>query len=156
MPMKSGWAQFLALVLVAASAAAGDVVSDLRGCATESNDSKRLACYDKLAAENANQAEAAPRVSAAEAERKFGEVSSRLPDQPRPLTQITSTVVTVDARPNDRWAVTLENAQVWEQNESTTRVTLHPGDVVTIKRGAMSAHLLIGPSKVATYVRRIR
>jgi hypothetical protein len=155
--MKSGWAQLLALIFVSASAAAGDIVGGLHGCATESNDSKRLACYDKLAAENATQAEAAPAVSAVEAERKFGDVPSRLqPDQPRPLTQITSEVVKVEPRQNDRWAVTLENAQVWEQNESTTHVTLHPGDVVTIKKGAMGAHLLIGPSKVATYVRRIR
>ncbi len=155
--MKSEWARFLALILISGSAAAGDIASGLHGCATQTNDSKRLACYDKLAAENATRVESASVASTVEAEKTFGDVPSRLqPDKPRPLTQITSTIVTVDPRSNDRWAVTLENSQVWEQTDSTTHLSLHPGDVVTIKKGALSSHMLVGPSKVATYVRRIR
>lgn len=153
--MQRRWVNLLpSIVLLISSASASDVAAKLRACASESNDSQRLVCYDALAAESANHSEAAP--AKVDPERTFGNLRTPQADQPRPLTQITSTVVKVDARPNDRWAVTLENSQVWEQNESDTRVSLHPGDVVTIKKGTMSSHLLAGPSNVATYVRRVR
>jgi hypothetical protein len=155
--MKPVWVGCLVLICLSGSSAwgASDISVKLRTCAGEQNDAQRLECYDKLATESAKHVEAAP--APAVAEQKFAEPPrARQAGDPPALTQITSVVVKVDARPNDRWTVTLENAQVWEQNESTTRVSLHPGDVVTIKKGAMSSHLLTGPSKVATYVRRVR
>jgi hypothetical protein len=158
--MKPVWVGCLVLICLSGSSAwgASDISAKLRTCAGEQNDAQRLECYDKLATESAKHVEAAPNApTTADAEQKFAEPpKSRQAGQPPEITQITSVVVKVSARPNDRWAVTLENMQVWEQNESDTRVVLHAGDVVTIKKGTMGSHLLTGPSKGATYVRRVR
>ena len=57
----------------------------------------------------------------------------------------------------DRWAIYLENGQIWTQAESTTRQPFKPGDSIRIRQAAMNSYLATGPkSGGSVRVRRVR
>jgi hypothetical protein len=141
--------------------AANDLADQLRICAGHSGASERLACFDKVAAAGANGVvAAAPAIAPGAA--TSGQASVPAPQQPSKTVvaaepkAITSKVVSIESRAYGRWVATLENSQVWAQNETNSRVKLHPGDLVTIKKGAMGAYQLSGPATIPTYVTQVK
>ena len=160
--------------------AANDLVDQVRACTGHQNDNERLACFDKVAAESVSSVVVAapatvpaiapvvapvtaPVIAPAIAPVVANNTQATIP-APQPPTnsapepkEFTSKVVSVEPRAYGRWVVTLENSQVWAQNETESRVKLRPGDVVTIKKGAMGSYQLVGSSSSAsTYVKRVK
>ena len=148
----------LAFVLAGhgALATAQDMIANMRECATQQDDARRLACYDKQFRLGANPpsqpktaTEPAP-VDAATADQRFGmngQVERNNPGaQPPKLDKLTSRVAAVSHRPRGEAVFKLENGQVWEEAEGETPIELKVGDTVTINAGVMGAYWLFGSS----------
>jgi hypothetical protein len=99
----------------------------------------------------APQVSAPPAAPASPAE-KFGlsaeQIESRRPQvavEVKSIESIESRVVAVRGLPRDRFVLTLENGQVWEQTEPTPRQRFYAGDAITIRKAAMGSFLASGP-----------
>lgn len=172
------------LIICAAVLAApgvGRSQGSLEACATIDDDAQRLGCYDRLAGRAVQSSpslgpssqSAAPGVPAAAAVgggvaarpavvadpvADFGlsdlAIKQRAPDEW--VGSISGRVTTVSILGNDRYVITLENGQVWEQTERNPRAILSPGDSVTIKRAALGSFKLNGPRSVYWRVQRVK
>jgi hypothetical protein len=147
----------------------------LRACMAERDDARRLACFDREAAQlgersaataTAAASGAAPAAATPEpltAEQRFGfrgevareAIAEKKAAAPQ-LERLESTVTAVARRGSIDWIVTLENGQQWAQISTGTPYTIRVGDAVTINPGALGSFLLTGPSGRATRVRRAR
>lgn len=125
----------------------------LRACMAEPDDARRLACFDREAAQLGPQS----------AEQRFGfrgevareAIAEKKAAAPQ-LERLESTVTAVARRGSIDWIITLENGQQWAQISTGTPYTIRVGDAVTINPGALGSFLLTGPSGRATRVRRAR
>jgi hypothetical protein len=175
----------LALALAAAGAAADDLSGELRRCAAEPADARRLACYDRLAGtvprassspSSASGAAAATGtgvgatgvsagVSAASAAATSSAAGSPQPAAPPSLADfgvnngpleakklvnqpksMSGTVASVSTRAHGELVVTLDNGQVWVQNQAVEFFTLKTGDRVEISVGALGSYTMWVPS----------
>jgi len=157
---------------VAAPVHGASTEAGLGACTALDDDAARLACYDRLAgfvklgAPAASTAPAAPPMpapeAAAEAVTDFGlsdaAKRARAPEKWREATPDSVVLVVASVRTDQlgRFTATMEDGQVWVQNETKSSATLRPGEQVTIKRGALESYMLVTPRKVATRVRRVR
>jgi len=73
------------------------------------------------------------------------QIEERRPQAAPEIESIESRVVAVKALPRDRFLLTLENGQVWEQTEPTPRQRFYPGDTVEIRKAALGSFLASGP-----------
>jgi hypothetical protein len=162
----------LAALAVVASLAGPQAIGQglppsLRACMAEPDDARRLACFDREAAQLGPQSAAtAPATATPEpltAEQRFGfrgevarEVIAEKKAAVPQLERLESTVTAVARRGSIDWIVTLENGQQWAQISTGTPYTIRVGDAVTINPGALGSFLLTGPSGRATRVRRAR
>lgn len=147
---------WLAIVLWAGNAVAAEpaVPESLRACAAIPVDAERHACYDREmarlvpgaagagAAAAAASAKAAPPLTA---EQRFGlspgqEVAQAA--KAEPLQSLDAKVASVSEISNGRIVINLDNGQVWRQVDTDVRITLKPGDAVSIKRNAMGSYWL--------------
>jgi hypothetical protein len=151
----------------------------LRACMAEPDDARRLACFDREAAQLGPQSPATATAAASgaapatatptatpeplTAEQRFGfrgevareAIAEKKAAVPQ-LERLESTVTAVARRGSIDWIVTLENGQQWAQISTGTPYTIRVGDAVTINPGALGSFLLTGPSGRATRVRRAR
>ena len=139
----------------------------LRACMAEPDDARRLACFDREAAQLGPQSAATATAAATPepltAEQRFGfrgevareAIAEKKAAAPQ-LERLESTVTAVARRGSIDWIVTLENGQQWAQISTGTPYTIRVGDAVTINPGALGSFLLTGPSGRATRVRRAR
>ena len=139
----------------------------LRACMAERDDARRLACFDREAAQLGPQSAATATAAATPepltAEQRFGfrgevareAIAEKKAAVPQ-LERLESTVTAVARRGSIDWIVTLENGQQWAQISTGTPYTNRVGDAVTINPGALGSFLLTGPSGRATRVRRAR
>lgn len=138
----------------------------LRACEAESNDMRRLACYDRSVAPwvkaPAATAPAAPPAAgappAAAAASDFGTRNGPLDARryAREPKQVTAAVSGVEQRQSGLLVITLDNGQTWIQNQAAEYFPLKVGDTVEIRSAALGSYLLFAPSKRATRVTRIR
>ena len=151
-----------------------DVHNALAPCIGISSSADRLACYDKLAgrvsapkaapvaataapAAAATSVAAAPAPAAAPTAEDFGlskvqkAASSTSPPE---IKSVNAKVAGFGHSPNRRTQVTLDNGQVWE-NEDDPDSLLSIGDSVIIKRAALGSFILLTPTKHSHRVRRI-
>jgi len=77
-------------------------------------------------------------------------------DAPQKLDQIYATVVDIKTRHYGERIITLDNGQVWEEDEPSSSVRLEVGDSVRIKAGSLGSFKLFGSSKRSTKVQRVR
>jgi hypothetical protein len=75
--------------------------------------------------------------------------------QTKSLKNISAVVTNVATRPRGELVVTLDNGQVWQQNEAVDYFPLHVGDAVEISSGALGSYVLSAPSRRYTKVTRI-
>lgn len=165
-------------LLSSASVALGAVQG--HPCAAVAQDAERLACYDKAFGRSPQStADGKPTAVAAggavatatavptvdpvlKAQREFGlsATGKRALDEnkvaPPAPESLTATVTSVSRRPTGEQAFILDNGQIWLETESSTAVQTQPGDIVTVRKGALGSYLLVTPKKVATHVRRIK
>ena len=162
----------LAALAAAASLAGPQAIGQglppsLRACMAERDDARRLACFDREAAQLGPQSAATATAAATPepltAEQRFGfrgevareAIAEKKAAVPQ-LERLESTVTAVARRGSIDWIVTLENGQQWAQISTGTPYTIRVGDAVTINPGALGSFLLTGPSGRATRVRRAR
>jgi hypothetical protein len=132
----------------------------------QKDDALRLSCYDREVARLSREAGTVPAPPPAPAtidpEAGFGYRGGAVPEEQErrkaevaALPQLESTVVGIAKRPYGEMVVTLENQQVWVQ-KSPDSTRLKVGDHVTIKRGALGAFFLVGPTGRSTSVARLQ
>jgi len=143
------------------AAAAAEPESPLKACRAETDDVRRLACYDR---EVDRLGDALPPAQAPEltAEERFGrrgtlsrEEIDRERDEVR-QGELTALVTEVWTRSDGLMVMTLDNGQVWAQNRPDSFFRIKTGDKVKIEPAAMGSYLLSGPSKRSTRVTRTK
>jgi hypothetical protein len=146
--------------------AAAEVLPDaIRACKNETDDARRLQCYDREVAKfpltpeqtfglSQSQVQAAQRRSSGSESKSSGSESKKSEPESKPKF-LTAKVVALSERPHAGFIVTFDNGQVWMQYEEEL-TPIHAGDLVTIKPGLLGSFWLIGPSGWATKVHRIK
>ncbi|MEP7242547.1 MAG: hypothetical protein ABI885_02565 [Gammaproteobacteria bacterium] len=132
----------MAALLCAASplALAKPLLEQLRTCAAETEDARRLACYDR-------------EVGSA---LKVGEASMGAPAAPPPpvVAKLQAHVTKLAEQTGGKLVFTLDNGQVWRQSESTPPPNIKQGETVTITPGALGSFWLVGESRRSIRVKR--
>lgn len=126
------------LVLMARSAGADSSLDHLHKCMPEQNDAARLACYDKALGRTAAAGQPADFGMTAELLKQKQVEAGIKPPPPPPPETMSAKVTNVTPRGNGRLVITLDNGQVWEQQEDTDTL-LDTGDGVTITHGLFGA-----------------
>jgi hypothetical protein len=156
--MKSVY--LLALTMLSAgSAAAAELPDALKPCVAMRRDSERLACFDRaVAAMESGQAD----VAATSPESLFGsnaEVtqSSAQSDSKRDeLKQISGSVAHVRRTDDGMIVLTLDNGQVWRQQDANVTLTVEPGDPVTVVRASLGTFRITDKRGRSARFRRLR
>lgn len=146
-----GWLGFLLLSCAAlpAHALPDPLAEGMRHCASETDQSKRLACFDALAA-------SLPKVEAdqfgltADIARKRDPATERRAAE----TILPGKIVAMGATRDGKLIFTLDNQQVWVQSEVKT-LEFVVGDVVHIEHGAMGSLWLAADKGRKTRVKRV-
>jgi hypothetical protein len=144
----------------------------LKACAAETNDQRRLACYDRsMGTQVTPKAKAAPTpaagapapgpppasaTGAVAPASEFGVRNGPL-DTRRVETgpkEITAAVTRLDVRRSGQLVVVLDNGQSWMQNEPG-ELALKIGDTVRIRTAALGSYMLLTPTQRFTHVTRI-
>jgi hypothetical protein len=180
----------VALAGIGSALSFADAVSDtlppgMRACMGESDDARRLACFDRetarLTASSAASAPAAPVANPAAAaaapastappapaapalsdEERFGyrgNVARAEVDkrkaQEGKIDQVTAKVVEVSAQPLGQFVVKLDNGQVWQQKMAERSVRVKVGEEVTIRRASFGSFMLVTSTGKSTRVARV-
>jgi len=146
----------------------------LVACARETDDARRLRCFDAVVAD-LRRAPAAPAAAVAATpstpqpaspaptpassvsrEEKFGARGDLDPDRREGLKEITGKVTEVGARPRGEIVVTLDNGQVWAERAASSKIKVKVGDTVKIESGALGSFVLIAPNGRSSKVARVR
>ncbi|MBB6252176.1 hypothetical protein [Nitrospirillum iridis] len=162
---KKAAALSLALAVAPAATHAAWAADTLATCRAIGDATRRLACYDALAAATANTpapvantATGAPAMPEDPTER-FGK--ERLPrteeqraqDDAEQQEEMHSTVAKSVALPYRIFAVTLENGQTWVSKEALT-FDPKPGDEVRVMHGLLGSYsMVVGRSRVVKATR---
>ncbi|WKT61953.1 hypothetical protein Q2E61_07075 [Microbulbifer thermotolerans] len=116
------------LILAAAGASADTLSKQLRACAAIEASDKRLACYDTLSGTLDQRAE-----------QNFGQEQLRITED-APDT-IEAAIADISKTAYNKALITLDNGQVWRQNDST-RLTWKVGDAVVLERGLLGSFFM--------------
>jgi hypothetical protein len=144
------------------TAAAAGPDSIFMACSTESDDARRLACFD-TAVKQARSRPAAPAAAAPALtkEEKFGlrgdlkqEKAQQAPELAE-LESLSGNVAKLAAKPHGELIVTLDNGQVWYEIKANSGIRVKVGDQVTVKSGALGSYTLIANGR-STKVTRVR
>lgn len=134
----------MALVVLTPSAKA-DIQQSMLSCATLTDNTLRLACYDKLGASlktatvrEPSKVIAPAAIPTAVIEADFGKPKVSPSDA---IDALSGTVKTVSTTHAKRLIITLENAQVWRQTDNSV-FDVAAGDAVTIEKASFGSFLL--------------
>lgn len=151
-------ASLLAVAHVPAASAA-DLAESLRACMAESDEARRLACFDRETAHLATPPSVEEMPAAAQAaeaaqtattelspEEKFGlseaqALEKQKGEEARKPERLTATLTSISQRPHGELVMTLDNGQVWLQKEAVP-FWVKVGDTVTIKAAAFGSFLM--------------
>jgi hypothetical protein len=169
----------VAVAVTSSPAALAEDTATAARCAGIGEDATRLACYDsvfrrgqqviepgtsKMPAAEAGTAVADGMGAAMPNDADFGltdfdrtKRDTATSDKDVAPQTLTAKVASVSqASSVSRWVVTLDNGQVWRQEESISRARLKSGDTVVIRKASLGSFLLIAPNASATRVVRIK
>jgi hypothetical protein len=136
--------------------------SDIARCTAIESDSERLACYDKLFTRPQKEGQPAPGQPAAVASAAGGTAAEAAaaqakaaedfgldgrkpgeqPAEPKAPDQIQARVTQISTQPRGEAVLTLDNGQVWQQQEYDWHLAFKVGDEVIIKRGVLKSYRL--------------
>jgi hypothetical protein len=140
----------IAVLSVPAAATTDPLAGSLRRCATETDEARRLACFDSLVA-------TLPKIEADQ----FG-LTRDLALKRDPVAEkqadnavLPGTIVALGETPRGQLVFTLDNHQVWIQTDVQQSKTFLVGDVVHIEHGAMGTLWLAADHSRKTRVKRI-
>jgi hypothetical protein len=142
MKVNGRWVVAAALISSHSSALGGDSVIDrMRTCATEADEAKRLVCYDSAIGRSKSGQNDDLGVTGQLLHNKQKQAGITA----APPGDMTAKVVAIGNGRYGKSVVTLDNGQVWAQQE-VPDFALQVGDVVTIRRGVLGALWLVSPS----------
>jgi hypothetical protein len=145
------------VALLASSVATAQTPADIARCTAIDSDAERLACYDKLFVRSADQPQEQTKAPAtvAAAEAAAASASAGLDDfgldGRKPAEQVTTPkgsdemqarIARLDTQPRGEYVLTLDNGQVWQQQEYDWHLAFKVGDEVIIKRGVLKSYRL--------------
>lgn len=146
-----------AMFLMHAVGAAEPVPEAIKSCVGMRNDTERLACYDRAVA-HIESGEAAP-----SKENMFGaNTSLATPKKPEQaaqdedLKQITGKVVAVSHSEAGSAILTLDNGQVWRQQDADATLVIEIDDSVTISRASLGTFRLTDKRGRSARFKRVR
>jgi len=145
----------------------------LRACRAETDAARRLQCYDRAAASidtstTAPEPNPSPAAVAIQGNAETRPANSKADEfgvsegplaakkHAASIKQITANVSAIQFRPGGQLLITLDNDQVWLQNQAMPYFPLKVGDTVEIRAAAIGSYSLLAPSKRATKVTRVR
>jgi hypothetical protein len=152
----------LEILLASADCRAGDPLPEqLKVCVSMRNDSERLACYDHAVASIQSGGSAAPPPSA---ENMFGAtqaVKQPKHGDPEParedLQEISGRVTAMHVVTEDKLIVlTLDNGQVWRQQDLDSHLTIDIDDSVTIVRASLGTFRITDKRGHSARFKRVR
>jgi len=153
------------LALLAAlplAAIAKEAESPLKACRAETDDARRLACYDREVDRLGGAPAATAEAPVLRPEEQFGrrgtmarEEKDRERDEAR-QGELTAKVTEIWTRSDGLMVMTLDNGQIWSQNRPDSLFRLKTGDQVKIQPASLGSYLLSGPSKRSTRVTRTK
>jgi hypothetical protein len=127
--------------VISTLATAADLPPQLEACATLRRDTERQLCYDRAVAQIKTGADGA---AAPSAENMFGAntdiLAAKTPQaevKREELKQISGTVTSLRRSDDGMIHLTLDNGQVWRQQDADVRLLVAEGDKVTIVRASM-------------------
>jgi hypothetical protein len=130
-----------------------EALSDgVRGCARESDQTQRLACFDTLAS-------TLPKIEADQFGMTADVAQKRDPARTSRATQndaLTGKIVALRQGARGEYVFTLDNEQVWIQAEPTPNIHFAVGDAVRIEHGAMSSIWLAADKGRKTRIKRVQ
>jgi hypothetical protein len=152
--MRSHCPRSIMLVLALASAplfAATEPLTDgLRHCSLETDEGKRLACFDALAS-------ALPKIRSdqfgmtADIERRRDPVAVSKSEN----ESLSGKIAALVEAPRGEYIFTLDNCQMWIPAEQRSNIHFDIGEAVQIERGAMGSLWLAADHHRKTRVKRI-
>jgi hypothetical protein len=140
----------LACVSMSAGAKTDPLAAALRRCAGETDEARRLACFDALAA-TLGKVEADQFGLTADIARKRDPAGERQADD----AVLPGKIVALHQAAQGQFIFTLDNQQVWMQMEAQPNKPFAVGDVVHIEHGAMGSLWLAASKARKTRVKRI-
>ncbi len=160
------WIVAAILVSAPAAAVAADAVTArLQTCRAIADVAARAACYDKVVDDQAVPPRAAAATPATPSPAppspavRSPATPPPVPSTPAPATPatipaqpstLTAKVVTFTPGPTGKATITLDNGQVWTQIEPV-RLTLRPGDGVTLRPGSFGSYFLVPDGLRSTF-----
>jgi hypothetical protein len=158
--MKSIRPLALALLWLAEPGAAAELPSQLKTCVSMLRDAERLACYDNAVALILSGSTDA---SAPSAENMFGANPEIAPapsggeaTRREELRQITGSVSSLYRADGGMLVLTLDNGQVWRQQDGETALTVDSGDQVTIVRASLGTFRITDKRGRSARFKRVR
>jgi hypothetical protein len=136
------WAVAAALLCGHGAVLGDDAVIDrMRACATESDEAKRLACYDQQIgrSKSGQNDDLGVTGELLRHKQKQAGITAATP------ADVTAKVAALANRGSGKFVVTLDNGQVWVQQEAPDFM-LQVGDVITLRRGVLGALWMVSPS----------
>lgn len=116
------------LLICAAGACADSLTTQLRGCTSIKNNNERLSCYDALS-----------KTLDRRAEQDFGQEQQRIAEEAP--DSISATIAGIRDGAYNKVIVTLDNGQVWQQNDSG-RVHWDQGEKVLVERALFGSFFM--------------
>lgn len=148
---------------LSAARAAEGTNDALLACAKETDEARRLRCFDAVVADLRRTSPVTEAAVAATAttpppsrEEKFGARGDLDPARREALSEITGKITEVGSRAHGEIVVTLDNGQVWAEKSAGSRIKVKPGDTVKIELGALGSFTLIAPNGRSSKVTRVR
>jgi hypothetical protein len=149
------WTTPLLLILAGSPAlAATDQLADgLRRCAREADREQRLVCFDALVKSLPKVEADQFGMTAAIAQQREPAAAAAHPAEPAVLP---ATIAALQEGLGGVWVFTLDNGQVWAQQEPKPGMRFVVGEKVQIEHGAMSSLWLAADKGRKTRVKRVR
>jgi hypothetical protein len=138
------------------------LLDPLIACSQLTDDTARLACFDKEAAELRKHNSPSPTSPVPTPEQQFGLSEKQVigleskPDQAPAPKALHVHIVSVSQSALARQVFVTDNAQTWQQIELDPDFRANIGQEVTISKGALGSFWLATDSHHATRVKRVR
>ena len=135
---KSGLTTAVFISVACSHAFADNALDALQSCVSEQDDIRRLSCYDRVMSRPATPAGQVSGLTSAAGVPK----AATNPAVPKP-SRVTAKVIAITQGPHREVIVTLENQQVWAEQDAEGYFPVKVGESVTVKPGLLGGFLLI-------------
>jgi len=150
----------MAMMIALVSRAAEPLPAQIETCSSLRRDSERLACYDHAVELLKSGSTSAPAPSAENMFGANGDIAQSANSQSEikreELKQISGAVTSLHRTEDGMMVVTLDNGQVWRQQDKDAVLTIAPGDAVNVVRAALGTFRITDKRGRSARFKRVR